>query len=117
MNTEITPTLEDFAVAERLLRAGYDEGRGLTDGLNNLVAGQIVASHRLASHSASAARIEKLEGALRAHQDYIRYLHDADRMTAGFLHVHNWSYDADFIQRGNALRAALNPEETKGGGQ
>lgn len=103
MNTEIIPTLDDFAVAERLIRAGYDEGRGFNDGLNNLVAGQIIASHRLASHSASAARIEKLEGALREIASVKLEDHADDCFEA-------------YAMRGDIARSALNPEETKGGG-
>lgn len=74
-------------------------------------SGEECVNEFFALKTSSAARIEKLEGALRAAN---KVFDDMDAVV--------WNGDSDWNQgnyeeAANLVAAALNPEETKGGGQ
>jgi hypothetical protein len=47
------------------------------------------------------------EATIQALRDYIDYLIEGDKMTVGYLHAHNWQYPAEFLKRGEVLRANI----------
>lgn len=54
--------------------------------------------------AAMTKRAENLDAVYRA---YIDYLREAEEMTVGFLHVHNWRWNEQFVERGVKLRAEI----------
>lgn len=44
---------------------------------------------------------------IHAQSEYIKYLTEACEKTAGYLHVHNWKWPQDMLDRGDMLRARI----------
>lgn len=44
---------------------------------------------------------------IKALREYIAYLHEADTMTLGYLHTHNWKYPQELLDRGDRLRQII----------
>lgn len=70
------------------------------------------AIHQLNGYDAQLAAAQQT---IAGYRDYVEYLKQADKMTAGYLYAHNWHYPTDFIARGDKLRAALAASEPKEG--
>ena len=42
-----------------------------------------------------------------AYEAYLEYLRDAEDAVAGFLHVHNWKYSQELLDKGEPLRQKI----------
>ncbi len=99
------PEQPEASVNDRLILLTVDgKGRDAKSAaLDRIIAAELAAV-RCELEGERAARAAALA--------YIEYLTEADQMTAGFLHCHNWRYEEEFLNRGEQLRAAMTASAT-----